>query len=47
MKTIEEILDEIFMLIPEVAGAGWARKLDEGDLKIYELRIPKEGLKKE
>jgi hypothetical protein len=39
--TIEEMLDQIVTLIPPVINAGWVRKQDTGDLKIYELHIPK------
>jgi hypothetical protein len=41
-STIEEILDQIVGSIPPVVNAGWVRKQDVGNLKIYELRIPKE-----
>ena len=41
-QMIEEILTELVMSFPKVVDAGWVRKPDTGgDLRIYELRVPK------
>lgn len=41
MNRVENILDQIVEIIPPVIGAGWIRKPDVEDFKIYELRVPK------
>ena len=40
-KTVEDVLDELIYAQNPYIGVGWVRKEDEGDLKIYEVRIQK------
>jgi hypothetical protein len=39
---VEELLNHVTDLLPPVVGAGWYRKPDVDNFKIYEIRVPKD-----
>lgn len=40
MRTIEQMLDDIFETLEPKAGAGWERGHNDGELEVFVIRIP-------